>query len=345
MEPHTTQSIAEHVGGRLIGPGDLRITGLAEVARAEPGDLTFIGSRAYAAAWPDSHADAALVSQDLAPDPIDGKALIIVQNPDLAMAAVLELFAPPTQRPEPGIHPAAVIDPDATLGNGVSIGPHAYVGPHARLGDRCVLHHRATVMPHARLGHDCELMPGSVVGSRCALGQRVILHANAVIGTDGFGYRPGDADAGQPPIVKVPHLGSVEIGDHVEIGAATCIDRGKFDDTTIGEHTKIDNLVQIAHNCHIGRCVLIAGCTGVAGSVTIGEGTRIGGGVSIKDHVTVGRGVSIAGNAGVIDNIPDGQTWGGEPAKPLKIAAREELALRQLPDLLKQFRKSRREGE
>jgi UDP-3-O-[3-hydroxymyristoyl] glucosamine N-acyltransferase len=342
MTAHTAQSIAEHVGGRLIGPGDLRITGLAEVARAAPGDLTFIGTKAYAEAWPASDASAALVSEDLAPEPIDGKALIVVQQPDLAMAAVLELFAPPPERPAPGIHPAAVIDPDATLGQGVSIGAHAYVGPHARIGDRCVLHHRATVMHHATLGDGCELFAGAVVGSRCTLGDRVILHANAVIGTDGFGYRPGDPAAGQPPIVKIPHLGGVRLGNDVEIGAATCIDRGKFDDTTVGDHTKIDNLVQIGHNCHIGQAVIIAGCCGISGSVTIGDGSVLGGGARIKDHITIGRQIKLAGTASVMDNIPDGETWAGEPAKPLKVAAREELALRQLPDLLKQYRKMQR---
>ncbi len=344
MPALTTQSIADLVAGQLRGPGELTIIGLAEVGRAKPGDLTFIGSKAYAAAWPDSPATAALVREDLAPAPIQGKALIIVENPDLAMAKVLEQFAAPPERPEPGIHPAAVIDPTATIGDHVSIGPHAFVGPHATVGDRCVLHHRATVMHHATLGEGCELFAGSIVGSRCTLGDRVTLHGNAIIGTDGFGYRPGDPAKGQAPIVKVPHLGAVRIGSDVEIGAATCIDRGKFDDTTIGDHTKIDNLVQIGHNCHIGNAVIIAGCCGISGSVSIGDGTVLGGGARVRDHTTIGRGVQLAGAASVMDDIPDGETWGGEPAKPIKIAIREELALRQLPDLLKQYRKMQREG-
>jgi len=342
MPAHTAQSIASLVGGTLTGPADLPITGLAEVSRAQPGDLTLLGSERFVEAWPGSRASAALIARDLQAEPGDGRALIAVDNPDLAMAAVLEQFMPPAPTVPPGVHPSAVVDPSATLGEGVAVGPHCYVGPGATLGDHCVLHHRVTVMDDAQLGAHGVCHAGVVIGSRCVVGRCAILHANAVIGTDGFGYRPGNRDAGQPPIVKIPHVGHVVIGDHVEIGAATCIDRGKFDATTIGSFTKIDNLVQIAHNCHIGNAVLIAGCTGVAGSVTIGDGSMLGGGVSIKDHITIGKGVSLAGCASVMDDVPDGGKWAGEPAKPLKIAAREELAIRQLPDLLKQYRKMQR---
>lgn len=345
-QTHTTRSLAKHVGGRLIGDGAVTITALAQLHTAQRGQLSFIGSKKYARDWPKSNASAALIGEDLLDgvEPGEGRALIAVENADLAMAAVLELFAPAPDRPEPGIHPSAVIDPTATLGNDVTVGPHCFVGPHAQLGDGCILHHRATVMHHARLGEGCELFAGVVIGSRCTLGDRCILHANAVIGTDGFGYRPGDTAAGQPPIVKMPHLGTVEIGHDVEIGAGTCIDRGKFDATTVGDHTKIDNLVQIGHNCRIGNAVLMAGCVGVSGSVTIGDGAVLGGGARVKDHCTLGKGVMLAGASCVMDDVPAGESWAGTPAKRLKTAIREELALRQLPDLLKQYRKSQRDG-
>jgi len=344
MPAHTTQSIAQRVGGTLSGAGDLPVTGLAELRRAGPGDLTLIGSERFAEAWPQSRASAALVAAHLAVEPGHGRALIAVDNPDLAMAAVLEDFLPPPPAAPPGIHPTAVIDPAATLGQGVAIGPHCYVGPGASVGDHCVLHHRVSIMDDAQLGAHSLCHPGVVIGARCVLGHHATLHANAVIGADGFGYRAGDTAAGQSPIIKIPHVGNVVIGDHVEIGAGTCIDRGKFDATTLGSYTKIDNLVQIAHNCHIGNAVLIAGCTGIAGSVTIGDGSMLGGAVSVRDHITIGKGVSLAGSASVMDDVPDGAKWAGEPAKPIKEAAREELAIRQLPELLKQYRKMQRGG-
>lgn len=334
---HTTQSIADLVDGKLAGPGDLPITGVEQVQFAQTGQITFIGEERYAERWPKSAASAALVTRGIEVSPEPGRALIFVDNADLAMAKVLDLFAPPPLLPPAGVHPTAVIDPAASVGRNVRIGPCCVVGAGAVLGDGCVLHGHVSVLAEARVGRDCTLWPGVVIRERCILGDRCILHPNAVIGADGFGYRPGQTPRG-PGLVKIPQIGIVRIGDDVEIGAAACVDRAKFSATFIDDGAKIDNLVQIGHNCRIGKNVVIAGCTAVAGSVTIGDGTQIGGMVAIKDHLKIGRGVSLAGGAQLMHDIPDGETWAGAPAMPMKKAARQAIALQRLPDLVKAFK-------
>ncbi|MEO1236423.1 MAG: UDP-3-O-(3-hydroxymyristoyl)glucosamine N-acyltransferase [Planctomycetota bacterium] len=339
MESTTSQTVAELIGGRLVGDPDATITGLAEIGQGRPGDLTFIGEAAYAARWADSQATAAIVTEGIDAEPGEGEALIFVDNADLAMARVLDHVAPPPTRPEPGIHPTAAVDPAADVADDVTIGAFCVVGAGAVLGPGVVLHPHVTVMDRSRIGEASVLWPHVVVRERCVLGGRCVLEPGVVIGADGFGYRPGQTDDGQPRIVKVPHLGYVELGDEVEVGANTTIDRGKFGATTIGDGAKIDNLVQIGHNCRIGRLSIISGCCALAGSVVIGDGCLVGGAAVFKDHVSIGHGCKIAGGAAVITDIPDGEDWAGYPAKPAKDAFREEMAVRKLPDLLKQLRK------
>jgi UDP-3-O-[3-hydroxymyristoyl] glucosamine N-acyltransferase len=235
------------------------------------------------------------------------------------------------------VHPSAVIESSAAVGRDVRIAAQCYVGREARLGDRVVLHPNVTVMDGCVVGPDTVLWPGVVVRERCVIGARCILHPNAVIGADGFGFRPA---AGGKGLVKVPQTGNVVLGDDVEIGAGTCVDRAKFGSTEIGDMTKIDNLCQIAHNCRIGRCVIIAGGCGLAGSVTIGDGVMFGGHVGVKDHTTIGAGARLMAYAAVMNDIPAGETWGGYPAKEAKVAAREYAGMRRLPELVKLLKKS-----
>jgi UDP-3-O-[3-hydroxymyristoyl] glucosamine N-acyltransferase len=332
----TTAEIADLVGGQLQGPGDLTIDRLQTLDRAQPGHLTFIGDQKHAQRWPDCQASAALVdaSVELAAD--DRRALVRVEQVDLAMARLLEAFAPQRARPQPGVHESAVIDPAAKIGRDVTIGPHCLIEAGVTVEDRAVLHHHVSLLRESHLGSNAELWPGVVIGQRCTVGAGSILHSNVVIGTDGFGYRPSPDGSG---LVKIPHIGAACIGRDVEIGAGTCVDRGKFDHTTIGDGTKIDNLVQVGHNCRIGRCVVIAGSTALAGSVTIGDGARIGGMVAVKDHVAIGAGAQLAGGAQVMNDVPAGQTWGGSPAREVGIAAREYVAIRKLPELLRKLRR------
>ena len=335
--PYPAELIASVVAGELRGDGAVLIENVEELAQARPGDLTFIGSEKFAAQWPKCRASAALVSEPLADrvQPGPEQAVIVVPNADLALAEAMQRFAPPPAAHQTGVHPTAVVDDTATLGEAVSVGPHCYVGPGATLGDRCVLHHRATVMDQATLGEDCVLWPGSVVRERCRIGDRCILHSNAVIGADGFGYRPSADGRG---MVKIPQHGWVELGHDVEVGANACIDRGKFAATTVGDFTKLDNLVQIGHNCKIGRAVVMSGQVGIAGSTTVGDQCVFAGQVGVGDHIHIGSRVRIAGGSGVHSDIPDGQDYGGYPAGPIREEMRKIAAVKKLPDLVKQLK-------
>lgn len=320
-----------------MGSADLALTGLAEIGDAEAGNLTFVGESGYAPRWAESRASAALVSDGIELEPGDGRALIFVDNADLAMAKVLQMLAPVAVRPPAGIHASAVIDGGAEIASDAVIGPFCVIGPNVSVGPGTVLQAHVTLMDDVKIGRDCVLWPNAVVRERCVMGDRCVLEPGVVIGADGFGYRPDFTD-GTPRIVKIPHIGNVIMGDEVELGANVTIDRGKFAATTIGSGTKIDNQTQIGHNCKIGRMVVMSGCCAVAGSVTIGDGCLIGGAVIFRDHVTVGQGCRIAGGAGISGDIPDGEEWLGYNAGPAKDTIRELMAIRKLPQLLKDFK-------
>lgn len=331
--PLTANEIAAHVGGELIGRGDAEVAGVERLDAATPEQITFIRDAKHAPAWASSRAGVVLIGKGVEIE-VGGRTAIRVADADLALAVVLDLFAPPIVRPT-GVHPSAVVETSAVIEAGAAIGAQCYVGENARIGARAVLHPHATILAGAAIGADSELYPGVVVGQRCVVGDRVILHPNVVIGADGFGYRA--APDGRS-IVKIPQIGTVVIGNDVEIGAATCVDRGKFSATVIGEGTKIDNLCQIAHNCVIGRMVVIAGNAGLAGSVTVGDGAMIGGCSIIRDHVTIGRGARVAGAAAVMEDVAEGQTVSGSPARDHRTALREYAAMRKLPELIKLLR-------
>ena len=297
-----------------------------------------MGEAGYANRWAESKASAALVTEGIELEPGDGRALIFVENADLAMAEILEFLAPPMVRPPAGIDASAKVDGSAELAADVVVGPGCVIGPNVRVGSGTVLQANVVLMDDVKVGSDCVLWPGVVIRERCVIGDRCVLEPNCVLGADGFGYRP-DMRGPVPRIVKIPHLGHVELGDEVELGANTTIDRGKFAPTTVGSGTKIDNQVQIGHNCRIGRMVIISGCTAVAGSVTIGDGAMIGGGTVVRDHVTLGPGCKLGGGSAVAGDVPAGVEWAGYPARPAKEAFREITALRKLPELLKQFKK------
>lgn len=323
------------MSGTLAGDASLDIHGIEQIERAAAGQLTFIGSRSYLPQWETSRASAAIVNADLPVEPGPGRALIRVANADLAMAEALALFEPPAATLPAGIHASAQVDPTATIGPGTSIGAGCYVGPGVRIGQGTRLYPNVTILDETVIGDGCVLWPGVVVRDRCRIGHGCILHAGVSIGADGFGYRPS---ADRRSLVKIPHIGSVEIGNGVEIGANSCVDRGKFSATVIGDGTKIDNLVQIGHNCRIGRCCVIAACTGVGGSVTMGDGVMVGGCSAFKDHTTIGNGARIGGGSGVTADVPAGQTVVGYPAREHQETLRQWAALRKLPDHLRATR-------
>lgn len=262
-----------------------------------------------------------------------GLALLLVGDARLALARLSRVL---DRRPLPaaaGVHPSAVVHPSARLGSDVRVGPGAVVAAEAHLGDRVV------VGPLASLGAGCEVGDDSVLFERVVLydgvrlGRRCRLHAGAVVGADGFGYAFGSAGA-----EKIHHLAGVEIGDDVELGANTCVDRGTLHPTRIGDRSKLDNLVQVGHNVVIGNDVIIAALSGVGGSVRIGDRAVLGGAVAVADHVRIGADAKLAGRAGVTKSVPAGETWGGMPAQPLRRWIRERYLIGRLEAIWCAFR-------
>jgi UDP-3-O-[3-hydroxymyristoyl] glucosamine N-acyltransferase len=243
------------------------------------------------------------------------------------------------ERPAPGVHPSAVVAPGAELEPSASVGPGAFVGRGARIGARSILQAAVRVLDEARIGEDCLLYSGVVVRERCIVGDRVILQPNCVVGSDGFGFAfDAEGDGDGPVHRKVPQAGIVRIEDDVEVGACTCIDRATLGETVIGRGTKIDNLVQIAHNVTIGPLSLIVAQVGIAGSTEIGTGVVLAGQVGVVGHLKIGDGARAGAQAGVTRDIPAGETYTGYPARPHADWLRSNAALQRLPELVKQVR-------
>lgn len=343
----TVGEIAALVDGEVVGRVDLAISRVAPLNEADPESLSFIRSQKYAAQWTDSDAAAALVTRGIEVPGHDPKtrALILVDNADLALVALLahakRMMAPPR---EPGIHPSAVVHESATIAPTATIGPGCVIDARATVGERTHLVARVYLGINARIGDDTMIQPGVTILDRCVVGDRCQLHPGVSIGGDGFGFVPcGSSNHDQPRHIKVPHIGTVIIADDVEIGANSCIDRGKLDATRIGAGTKIDNLVQIAHNCCIGRDCIICGQAGLAGSATLGDRVTLGGGAKISDNTIVGDDAIIIGNAGVTQTVPPGETWMGFPAGPFPEAAANASAARRLAATTREVHRLRKQ--
>jgi len=311
MKYFIIEELAKAVGGTLVGGTSQRITGLEQIDLATQDQITFIGNAKYLSLWKTSHACAAIVSKNLKLEPGPGKALIRVPNADLAMVQLLELFQPEAPSLAPGVHASAVVHETATIGTDAAVGAHCYIGQNVVLGARVKIYPNVSIFDETAIGDDTVIWSGTVIRERSQIGRHCLFHPNVSIGSDGFGFRPSQDGKS---IVKIPQIGFVIIGDHVEIGAGTCVDRGKFSATRIGDHCKIDNLVQIAHNCILGRSCILAGKSGLAGSVTLGNGVVLAGSVSVKDHVKIGDGVVIGGASVVIQDVPAGKKMLGYPA-------------------------------
>ncbi len=336
MIKFTIEEINQAVNGTLAGNPTILISGVEQISEATKNQLTFIGEKKYIKLWGQSNASAAIVNDNLDIEPGKDRALVRVADADLAMAIVLQMYEPEPPKCEPGIHSTAVVDSTSEIGASAAIGAGCYIGPGVVIGANTKLYPNVTVLDDTSIGSETIIWSGTVIRERCRIGNHCIIHPNVTIGADGFGYRPSPDGRG---LVKIPQIGTVEIGDGVEIGAGSCVDRGKFSATSIGDGTKIDNLVQIAHNCKLGRSCVIAGHSALAGSVTLGDGVMMGGGARVKDHVTIGAGARLGGNTGVISDVAPGKTLLGVPADDLRQTLRLWAAQKQLPDLIKQMKK------
>lgn len=327
MTALTIQEINNMLDGEIVGETTHKIEGLEQIQKAKPSQATFIGSRKYAALWADSKASLAIVNDKIDVEPGENRVLIKVKNADLAMAKLLEAFTPEAPHFETDIHPAAVIDQSAKIGKGSRVGAGSYIGKDVVIGEYVTIYPNVTILDQTTIGDYTTVWSGTIIRERSEIGSHCIFHNNVSIGADGFGYRPSDDGRG---LVKIPHIGNVVIGNGVEIGANSCVDRGKFSSTIVGDGCKIDNLVQIAHNCVLGRSCIMAGSSGLAGSVTLGDGVIIGGSASIKDHTTIHSGATVGAGSGVMGDVAAGKTVLGYPATDSRDMLKQWVALRKL---------------
>jgi len=322
----TAAEIARQLQGEVLGDGAVVLKGFAPADRAQPGDLTFAENENYFA-----RAEQSAASAIIAPNSFTSvkKTIIRVADARIAFARVLPLFFPePTFAP--GIHPSSVVAKSARIDPSAHIGPQCVVGENACIGARSVLQGLNFVGTGCQLGEDVNLFPNVTLYAHSEVGDRVRIHAGTVIGSDGFGYvLDGTSHR------KVPQIGNVIIRDDVEIGSNVSVDRGALGPTVIGAGTKIDNLVQIAHNVVIGRHCLIIGQAGISGSTKLGNYVILGGQVGVAGHLKIGNKASVAAQSGVMHSIPDGEKWFGSPAQPDRQTKRQMIAIQHLPVLLR----------
>ena len=326
MKTYSIEAINDILKGELIGHTQNKIEGPEQLLNAKSNQITFIGSAKYVKHWDKSKACAAVVNNNLKIEPGENRALIKVKNADLAMAKVLELFNPPTPVFDVDIHPTAVIHPTAKISKHCKIGPNCYIGKNVELGEGVTLYPNVCVFDQTIIGANTVIWSGTIIRERCIIGSNCIFHTNVSIGADGFGYRPSEDGMG---LTKIPQIGNVIIGHYVEIGANSCVDRAKFSATIIGDGCKIDNLVQIAHNSVMGRACIMAGHSGLAGSVTLGDGVIIGGSASIKDHTTIHSGATVGAGSGVVGDVSAGKTVLGYPAQDARDMLKQWVAIRR----------------
>ena len=311
---------------------DRSVTGLATLDRAGPSDLVFLQSPKHAGPLASTRAGICLTIERFVRDAPASVVVLVTPRPYQAFVAAGQALYPGAMRPSSlfeasGVSPGAFVHPSARLESGVTVDPTAVIGPRAEIGAGTIIGPAAVIGPDVRIGRDCTIGASATV-VHALIGDGVVIHSGARIGQDGFGFLPGPAGYG-----KIPQVGRVVIQNDVEIGANSAIDRGAIRDTVIGEGTKIDNLVQIGHNCEIGRHCVMAAFTGISGSVTVGDYVKMGGRVGVADNLTIGAGAVLAAGAGLMSNVPPGETWGGFPARPWRewlrgVAATERLGRR-----------------
>jgi len=329
--PLTVGDIAKKIGGRLEGKGEAVVSGMAGLEDAQPGDISFLANPKYASRVADTKAAAVIVNEGW-----NGTArcpVIRVKNADAAFAMIALMLAPPPVLSAPGIHSTAVIAPDAKIGNNVSIGPYCVIEKGVKVGDGTILFAGCYLGQETVVGRDCRFYPHVTTREYTKIGDRVIIHNGAVIGSDGFGYSMEGKQW-----KKIPQVGLVEIGNDVEIGANTTIDRARFGKTIIANGVKIDNLVQVAHNVRIGENTAIAAQAGISGSTRVGSNVQIGGQAGFAGHLDIGDNSAVGAQAGVTKDVQPATFVTGYPAMEHTKSAKMHAHLARIPEMKQEIK-------
>ncbi|HOL30614.1 MAG TPA: UDP-3-O-(3-hydroxymyristoyl)glucosamine N-acyltransferase [Anaerohalosphaeraceae bacterium] len=336
MSPKTIQEIAEHVGGRVIGQGDVLISSAATLDNAGPGQITFLSNPKYTSRVKTTQAAGILVSKQVETD----ASQILVEDPYYAFMQAVVLLHGHRRHPQTGISEQASIASSAHIGSNCNIHAFAVICENAVIGNNCQIYSGVFIGPNAVIGNDCVLYPNAVIYDGCRLGNRVIVQSNASIGQDGFGFA---THKGQHH--KIPQIGIVILEDDVEIGSGCVVERGTLDDTVIGKGSKLGDLVAIGHGTKIGPHCLLVPQAGVAGSAELGHHCVLGGQVGVVGHIKVGNMVKIGAKAGVINDVPDGATLVGTPAIDANTAKRAYALIETLPQMRQKLRQLEKQIE
>ncbi|HTZ11389.1 MAG TPA: UDP-3-O-(3-hydroxymyristoyl)glucosamine N-acyltransferase [Candidatus Margulisiibacteriota bacterium] len=321
----TLQEIARAVGGEVVGDGDIVITGVSGIKEAQEGDITFLANPKYYPLLDKTHASAVVTSLEVSGS---SKPLIRTDNPSLAFTKIISLVSPVETRHPKGIHPTVILGKGVSLGKGVAIGPYTVLEDRVSVGENSIIYPGCFIGHSTKIGSGCLIYPNVSIREEISIGDRVIIHCGTVLGADGFGYI---SIKGKHH--KVPQMGTVEIGNDVEIGANVTVDRARFEKTVIGSGTKIDNLVQIAHNVIIGEDSIIVAQAGISGSDIIGKGVTIAGQAGLSGHLSVGDGATVAAQAGVTKSVPPNTVVSGYPARKHETAIKVNACVQNLPRL------------
>ena len=332
----TLAELADLVGGSVVGDRDTAISGVSGIREAKAGEITFVANPKYAAEIAETKASAVIVGREVDEARIPGAlATLRVDDPYLTFVDVLEVFAVRKRRSQIGVHPSAVVGEQVQLGDGVSVQAHAVIGDRVTIGDGAVVGPMVYIGDDTRIGADCLLYPNVTIREEITIGDRVIVHSGAVIGSDGFGFakvRDGHR--------KIPQIGTVIVEDDVEIGANATVDRATMTDgaTVIGRGTKIDNLVQVAHNVRIGESCLIVSLVGLGGSTELGSNVTLAGQAGTAGHLRIGANTTVAAKAGVTKDVPPNVFYSGFPATDHQTDLKQQAAARRMPDILQEIR-------
>ena len=332
----TAEALAAQIGGTIEGDGSVTLSRMASLAEAGPGDLSFLSNKRYADQVATTKASAVIVGADWHGE--SSATIIRCANPDKAFSHASPFLSPPPPVREPGIHPTAIVSPEAVLGKDVHVGPYTVIEKGASIGDGSVVETQCFIGEDVSIGPGAHLYPGVKIRERVRIGARFICHCGVVIGSDGFGYSIDMLPGGIPSVEKIPQVGIVSIGDDVEIGSNTTIDRARFGETKIGNCVKIDNLVQIGHNVRIGSFSGVIAQAGIAGSTTVGNGVRIWAQAGLSGHLHIGDGAQVGPQCGVTRDVAPGAYVIGSPEQSLRDVVAMVAAPKQIVKLKAQIK-------